>query len=110
MVYDFAEQFVRMEAENAQLRKDLAAAKSATERAEASKKLMEEAWQANEDLKKELARVKADLEREVELRETMKAEVEKRENRLHKSIESLLGTLLHIFVNLAYSLDKLFAE
>ena len=52
MVYDFAEQFVRMEAENAQLRKDLAAAKSATERAKASKKLTEEAWQANEELKK----------------------------------------------------------
>ena len=73
MVSNFAEQFVKMEAENAQLRKDLAAAKASTDQAEASKKLAEEAWQKNEDLEKELATLKADLEKEVELRETMKA-------------------------------------
>ena len=95
MVSDFAEQFVKMEAENAQLLKDLAAAKASTEQAEASRKMAEEAWQKNEDLEKELAAVKADLDKEVKLRETMKAQVEKRENQLRKSIESLLGTLLH---------------
>ena len=67
MVSDFAEQFVWMEAENAQLCKDLAAAKASFEQAESSKKLAEEAWQKNEDLEKELAKVKADLEKEVEL-------------------------------------------
>ena len=94
MVSDFAEQFVKMEAENAQLRKDLAAAKASTEQAEASRKMAEEAWQKNEDLEKELAAIKADLDKEVKLRETMKAQVEKRENQLRKSIESLLDTLL----------------
>ena len=44
MVFDFSEQFVRMEAENIQLRKDLAAAKDATEQTKSSKKLAEEAW------------------------------------------------------------------
>ena len=42
--------------------------------------------------------MKADLEKEVELRETMKAQVEKREDHLRKSVESLLGTLLRTFI------------
>ena len=46
-VSDFATQFVKVEAENSQLRKDL------TERVQAANRLTEEAWQANEDLKKE---------------------------------------------------------
>ena len=56
--------------------------------------MAEEAWQQNEDLKKELEEVKADLKKEVEVRETLKKEVDKRDARLRKSIESLLGTLL----------------
>ena len=46
---------MKIEAENAQLRKDL------TERVKAANKLTEEAWQANEDLKTELAQVKEEL-------------------------------------------------
>ena len=65
MVFDFSEQFVRMEAENAQLRKELSAAKIAASQIEHSQKVAEEAWQANEDLKKELAQVKDDLKNEV---------------------------------------------
>ena len=61
-VSDFATQFMKIEAENAQLRKDLA------ER----NKLTEEAWQANEDLKTELAQVKE------ELAKVKKAEEEKK--------------------------------
>ena len=71
MVSEFADQFVKMEAENAQLRKELKAAKALTERIEAANKLAEEAWQKNEDLEKELA--KAGLEKEVELREKTKS-------------------------------------
>ena len=44
MVSDFAGQFVKMEAKNAQLRKDLTTAKASTEQAEASRKMAEEAW------------------------------------------------------------------
>ena len=65
MVFDFSEQFVWMEAENAQLRKELTATKIAASQIEHSQKVAEEAWQANEDLKKELAQVKADLKNEV---------------------------------------------
>ena len=93
MVSDFADQFVKMEAENAQLRKELMAAKASTEWIEAANKLAEEAWQKNEDLEKELAKVKAELEKEVELREKTKARAEMREDQLRQSIESLLGTL-----------------
>ena len=50
--------------------------------------------------------MKADLEKEVELRETMKVQVEKRENQLRKSVESLLGTPLCIVVAFVFSPDK----
>ena len=61
MVSDFANQFVKMEDENAQLRKKLAESKTAAEQVGAANKLAEEAWQKNEDLMKELAQVKAEL-------------------------------------------------
>ena len=38
--------------------------------------------------------MKADLKKEVEVRETLKNEVDKRDARLRKSIEFLLGMLL----------------
>ena len=103
MVSDFATHFVKMEAENAQLREELTAAKSSTEQVEAANRLVEEAWQKNEDLEKELAKVKAELEKEVKLKEKAKAQAEKREDQLRRSIESLLGVflcLLHCFVHL----------
>ena len=83
-VSDFATQFVKIEAENAQLRKDLA------ER----NKLTEEAWQANEDLKTELAQVKEELAQAKKAEEEKKKEEASAENalqRLLKGIESLLG-------------------
>ena len=61
--------------------------------------MAEEAWQQNEDLKKDLDLVKADLKKEVEVRETLKKEVDKRDARLRKSIESLLGMLLFFILS-----------
>ena len=101
MVNNFADQFIKMEAENAQLRKDLAAAKSSTEQVEAANRLAEEAWQKNEDLEKELAKVKAEPEKEVTEKEKAKALAEEREERLRESIESLLGKFLFCFPCLA---------
>ena len=92
-VSDFAAQSVKLEAENAQLRKDLA---EKVQAAQAADKMAQEAWQANEDLKKELAAVKK------ELAESKKAEEQKREEEasakkalqhLLKAVEALLGEL-----------------
>ena len=93
VVNDFADQFIKMEAENAQLRKYLAAAKSSAERIEAANRLTEEAWQKNEDLMKELTKVKAELEEEVKHKETAKTLAKEQEERLCRAVESLLGKL-----------------
>ena len=100
MVSVFADQFVKMEAENAQLRQELAAAKSSAERVEAANRLTEEAWQKNDDLTKELAKVKAELEEEVKQKEAAKTLAEEREERLRRAVESLLGKLLFGLVTL----------
>ena len=87
-VSDFATQFVKLEAENTQLRKDL------TERVEATNRLSEEAWQANEDLKKELAHVKEELAKAKKAEEQKKKEEASASKALHhllKAIEALLG-------------------
>ena len=83
-VSDFATQFVKIEAENAQLRRDL------SER----NRLTEEAWQANEDLKAELAQVKEELTKAKQAEEQRKEEeaaADKALQRLLKGVESLLG-------------------
>ena len=83
-VTDFATQFVKIEAENAQLRRDL------TER----NRLTEEAWQANEDLKAEHAQVKGDLakaKKAEEQRKKEEASADKVLQHLLKGVESLLG-------------------
>ena len=89
-VSDFATQFVKLEAENSQLRKDL------TERVQAANKLTEEAWQANEDLKKELAQVKEELAKAKKAEEQKKKEeasASKALQHLVKAVEALLGEL-----------------
>ena len=89
-VSDFATQFVKLEAENAQLRKDL------TERVQAANKLTEEAWQANEDLKTELAQVKEELaksKKAEEQRTKEEASASKALQHLLKAVEALLGKL-----------------
>ena len=87
-VSDFATQFVKLEAENAQLRKDLA------ERVQAANRLTEEAWQANEDLKKELAQVREELSKAKKAEEQKKKEetaAKKALQHLLKAVEALLG-------------------
>ena len=89
-VSDFATQFVKLEAENAQLRKDL------TERVEAANRLTEEAWQAHEDVKKELAQVKEELAKARKAKEQKKKEeasASKTLQHLVKAVEALLGEL-----------------
>ena len=93
MVTNFAAQFVKLEAENAQLRQELAAAKSSAEQIETANKLATDAWQEAEDLKMELGQVKAMLEEEERLKEEAQSQAEKREDKLRKSIETLLGNL-----------------
>ena len=83
-VSDFATQFVKLETENIQLRKDLA------ER----NKLTEEAWQAHEDLKTELAQVKKELAEAKKAEEQKKKEeasASKALQHLLKAVEALLG-------------------
>ena len=90
-VSDFATQFVKLEAENTQLRKDLAERVQASQ---AANKLAEEAWQANEDLKKELAQVKEELAKSKKTEEQKKKEetsAKKTLQHLLKAVEALLG-------------------
>ena len=88
---DFAAQFVKLEAENAQLRAELAMAKSSADQIKTANKLIAEAWQKAEDLEKELVKVKAKLEEEERLKEEAQSQAEKREDKLRKSVETLLG-------------------
>ena len=79
---------MKLEAENTQLRKDLA------ERVSAANKLAEEAWQANEDLKKELAQVKEELAQSKKAEEQKNKEettAKKALQHLLKAVEALLG-------------------
>ena len=87
-VSDFATQFLKLEADNTLLRKDL------TERVQAANKLTEEAWQANEDLKTEFAQVKEELAKAKKAEEQKKKEeasANKALQHLLKAVEALLG-------------------
>ena len=92
-VSDYANQFVKLEAENTQLRKDLTEQVQAKE---AANRLAEEAWQANEDLKKELAEAKKELAKAKKAEEQKKKEeasASKALQRLLKAVEALLGKI-----------------
>ena len=88
---NFASQFTELESENARLRKELEVSGTAEERIGKANQLAEEAWQQNEDLKKELSETKAKLEEATKLREQEELAAEETAKRLLKSIESLLG-------------------
>ena len=87
----FASQFAEIESENARLRKELEVSRTAQERISKATQLAEEAWQQNEDLKKELLGTKTKLEEATKLREQEKLAAEEAAKRLSKSIESLPG-------------------
>jgi predicted Holliday junction resolvase-like endonuclease len=91
-----------MEAENAQLHPELATAKSSAEQIKTANKLATEAWQKAEDLESELTQVKAKLETEQKLKEEAQSLAEKREDRLCKSGESLLGKPLRHFISCSF--------
>ena len=79
---------MKLEAENTRLHKDL------TEWVQAANKLTEEAWQANEDLKMELAQVKEELAKAKKAKEQKnkeEASANKALQHLLKAIEALLG-------------------
>ena len=79
---------MKLEAENAQLHKET------MEWVEAANKLAAEAWQANEDLRKELAQVKDELAKAKKAEEQKKkdeASASKALRHLLKAVESLLG-------------------
>ncbi|KAK1627978.1 hypothetical protein QYE76_002293 [Lolium multiflorum] len=65
---DFAAQFVKLEAENVELRTELATTKSSAERIKTANKHTSEAWKKAEGLEKEVAKVKAKLEDEQKLK------------------------------------------
>ena len=93
IVVDFADQFVRMEAENARLRE---AAKSSTEKLEKANNLTAEAQKEATSLRKELNLLKERMKEEEQLRLEAHAQADKKEGDLRKSIESLLGNFLRL--------------
>ena len=94
---DFADQFVRMEAENARLRE---VAKSSTEQLEKANRLAAEAQKEAASLK-ELNLLKEKMKEEEQLRFEAHAQADKKEGDLRKSIESLLGKFL-CFLGLSF--------
>ena len=110
MVADFATQFVKIEAENAQLREELAAARVSAEQLEKANKLAADARLRVDVLEKELGKLKAKLEKETKARDAAKASADKREDRLRKSVESLLGEFLHLLALVVLSPIDSFAR
>jgi chromosome segregation ATPase len=91
MVADFAAQFIKLEAENAQLRE---AARSSADQLEKVNELATEAQREAKKLKKELGQVKAKLEAEERQRAEAQTQADEKEGNLCKYIETLLGKSL----------------
>jgi uncharacterized protein (UPF0216 family) len=92
-VIDFADQFVRMETENTQLRE---AARSLTDQLQEANRLATEAQKENVILKEELKQLKKKMKEEEQSKLKAQAQAQaqayKKEGALCKSIENLLGT------------------
>ncbi|KAK1614376.1 hypothetical protein QYE76_019893 [Lolium multiflorum] len=88
-VIDFADQFGRLEVENAQLHE---AAKSSYYQLQEAKRLAADAQNENMSLKEELKTMKKKLNEEQDLKLKAYAEADKKEGVLRESIESLLNT------------------
>ena len=80
MVSEFADQLVKIEAENTRLKAEL----------KASGKLVVDETLKNDKLEKEVAKLKKDLDKEVKARKSAES-VLGQETKLHESIEALLG-------------------
>ena len=81
MVSDFADQFVKMEAENVRLKSELAV----------SKNLVVDEHLKNDALEKEVASLKEDLNKEIKARESAETALSGHEVRLNEAAEALLG-------------------
>ena len=88
MVSEFAKQFVEMEDENARLKMELAAAKASAEEAN---KLAAKARLDVDVMKKEMGKLRKNLDKELKAKEDAKASTEEKEEQLRKAVESLLS-------------------
>ena len=98
---DFANQFVKMEDENKRLREELAKSKELAQQVSTAKKLAEDAWAKNEELEKELTKVKGELgeaKQAAQLKELEKASADKALGHLRKAVEALLGEFSFCFL------------
>ena len=80
MVSEFADQLVKIEAENGRLKAEL----------KASGKLVVDETLKNDKLEKEVAKLKKDLDKEVKARKSAESALGQ-ETKLQESIEALLG-------------------
>jgi regulator of replication initiation timing len=87
-VVDFAEQFTRLEAENAQLRKSV---KSSADQVLEANRLASDAKNENVSLRRELSKLKQQMKDEQESRRAAAIAVDKNEGILRESITGLLG-------------------
>jgi predicted RNase H-like nuclease (RuvC/YqgF family) len=100
IVVEFVDQFVRLEAENAQLHK---AAKSSADQVQEANRLAAEARNENASLKEELKKLKKKIKEEQESKLKAFAEEGKKEGALRKSIESLLSKIFSILIHFLFS-------
>jgi hypothetical protein len=87
-VADFAEQFTRLEAENAQLPK---AVKSSADQAIEANRIAADAKSENALLKEEVTRLKRQIKDDQDARRAAAAAIDKKEGVLRESVKDLLG-------------------
>ena len=87
---DFAEQFTRLEAENAQLRKTV---KSSADQVLEANRLATDAKKENALLKEEVSKLKQQMKDEQDARRAAAVAVDKKEGVLRESIKDLLGKI-----------------
>ena len=87
---DFAEQFTRLEAENAQLRKTV---KSSADQVLEANRLATDAKKENALLKEEASKLKQQMKDEQDARRAAAVAVDKKEGVLRESIKDLLGKI-----------------
>jgi chromosome segregation ATPase len=100
-VVDFASQFVRLEAENAQLRE---AAKSSSDQLQQEKRLAADAQSENMSMKEELKTLKKKLKGEQESKLKAYVEADKKEGALRESIESLLSKIYSLCFSSSFNI------
>ena len=87
---DFAEQFTRLEADNAQLRKTV---KSSADQVLEANRFAADAKKENALLKEEMSKLKQQMKDEQDARRAAAVAVDKKEGVLRESIKDLLGKI-----------------